>query len=96
MLAQVLQGGHCQRQQEWSGMQWVRVLPADALRKAGSLQKAHQPSLESMLSAQAASGNRICPADKVHQHPAHPVHACMLLANRKPNLLTGRQARIDY
>ena len=49
-------------------MQWVRVLPADVLRKAGSLQKAHQPSLESMLSAQAASGSRVCPSEKVRQH----------------------------
>lgn len=46
-------------------MQWVRVLPADALRKAGSLQKAHQPSLESMLSAQAASGKCVCSPEKV-------------------------------
>ena len=46
-------------------MHWVRVLPADALRKAGNLQKAHQPSLESMLSAQAGSGKCICSPDKV-------------------------------
>ena len=64
-VAQVLQCGHCQRQQEGSGMQWVRVLPADALRKAGSLQKAHQPSLESMLSAQAASSKCVCSPEKV-------------------------------
>ena len=62
---QVLQCGQCQRQQEASAMQWLRVLPADALRKAGNLQKAHQPSLESLLSAQASSGTRICSPEKV-------------------------------
>ena len=50
-------------------MQWVRVLPADALRKAGSLQKAHQPPLESMLSAQAASSQCVCSPEKVCQIP---------------------------
>ena len=59
-------------------MQWVRVLPADALRKAGSLQKAHQPPLEAMLSAQAASAKCLCSPEKVCQHPTSSAHACNL------------------
>ena len=57
-------------------MQWVRMLPADALRKAGSLQKAHQPPLESMLAAQAASGKCVCPVEKGCQQSTHLLHAC--------------------
>ncbi len=71
--AQVMQCGKCERVQEASATQWVRALPAVALRKAGSLQKAHQPSLESMLAAQVASGTAVCSHDKV----ATPCAACL-------------------
>ena len=70
---QVMQCGKCERVQEAAATQWVRALPAVALRKAGSLQKAHQPSLESMLAAQVASGTAICSHDKVRT----PGAACL-------------------
>ncbi|CAK0744637.1 hypothetical protein CVIRNUC_001563 [Coccomyxa viridis] len=63
-VSEVMQCGKCERVQEASATQWVRALPAVALRKAGSLQKAHQPSLESMLAAQVASGTAVCSHDK--------------------------------
>ena len=78
MLVQVMQCGQRQRQQEASGAHWVRALPADALRKAGNLQKAHQPSLESMLAAQAGAGKCICSPDKVRKVPL-PI--CVLSVN---------------
>ncbi len=90
---QVLHCGQCQRQQEASGLQWLRVLPADALRKAGSLQKAHQPSLESLLSAQASGGIRICPPEKVLPFPILPSLAsvqrsmCCALRATSPGLI---------
>ena len=71
--AQVMQCGKCERVQEAAATQWVRALPAVALRKAGSLQKAHQPSLESMLAAQVASGTAVCSHDKV----GTPFAACL-------------------
>ena len=60
-----MQCGKCERVQEASATQWGRARPAVALRKAGSRQKAHQPSLESMLAAQVASGTAVCSHDKV-------------------------------
>ena len=75
-------------------MQWLRALPADALRKAGNLQKAHQPSLESLLSAQASSGTRICSPEKVWRISIPPfVYAsvqrsmCCPLERRCPGLI---------
>ena len=87
---QVMQCGKCERAQEASATQWVRALPAIALRKAGSLQKAHQPSLESMLAAQTASGTAICSPDRVRK----PRAACLLGLQRRCMRSTYHAARL--
>ena len=89
---QVMQCGKCERVQEAAATQWVRALPAVALRKAGSLQKAHQPSLESMLAAQVASGTAICAHDKVG---SLVLHALVHVAAARGPCHAARLADVD-